>query len=76
MKSELSNTFKQAKDRPYPKLMVSIATDAIILFEKHAKGAVVFKGKGKSDVGVMNDEWNMDVFTDLDPEIKVTLQND
>lgn len=76
MKSELSKQPEQAKERPYPKLMISNIDGIVVLFVDKREGFVVKSSESGYQIGMWFDSWAMENFTDLDPEIKVILQND
>lgn len=76
MKVELSKQPERTQKIPYPKLMMGQGTGKIVLFTHPKVGTVVYKGEGSIECGVHSEDWNMDYYTDLDPEIKVILQND
>ncbi len=60
-------------EKPFPKLMKSVETGTIILFEYSGKGTVVGNHSDDNMVGYISTAWSMGKFIDFDG--KILLEN-
>jgi len=66
----------KTKEKPFPKLMISLLTDNVVLFSSPKEGMVVLLGKRNKccyEIGEYAKDFTMDNFTDYNEPI--TLQN-
>jgi hypothetical protein len=71
MKSQIVEVGSK-KVLPFPKLMKSNATNAIVLFYRHKEGQIVNGECHGYKIGFFMNQWNMDFFKDFNGTIKLS----
>ena len=64
---------KTQSEKPFPKLMINLTNDRIVLMSEYKCGIVVYEKKSYWGVGTKSTSWAMEDFTDYNEPI--TLQN-
>ena len=77
MKVKIISNKKQVEPKPFPKLMIDVNDNQIILFTSPTSGTTIQPGiNGESEVGEWSDCWD-DLFSlFIDFEGKIELSND
>ena len=72
MKSVLSKNCCEKKEKPFPKLMISVDTGSIYLMVKHNEGTRIHAGIYNHDVGYFSRGWSMSSLKDYEGDVCLT----
>lgn len=64
---------KTQEEKPFPKLMINLYKNVIVLMSERKCGTVVYSTTKAYEIGYYSTDWFMDNFTDYNEPI--TLQN-